>query len=143
MVGIDTNVLIRFVVQDDKQQAAVASELIEDYCSAATPGLISLIVLCEFVWVLSSAYAYSRQQISSALKQILVTECFEVSKHDVAWSAMLDYSGANGDYADCLISRLNELNGAETTYTFDRCASRNKRFTLLLADKVKNEKNGT
>ena len=131
MVGIDTNVLVRFVVQDDKKQAAVAAELIEHYCSAANPALLGLIVLCEFVWVLSAAYAYSREQIASALKQILVTECFEVEKHDLAWSAMLDYSSGTGDYADYLIARTNALNGAETTFTFDRRASRNKRFTLL------------
>lgn len=136
MVGIDTNVLIRFVVQDDKKQAAVASDLIENLCSASNPALISLIVLCEFVWVLSSAYGYSREQISSALKQVLVTDCFEVSKHDMAWSAMLDYASGFGDYADCLIARLNELNGADTTYTFDKQASRNKRLTLLSTKKV-------
>lgn len=131
MVGIDTNVLVRFVVQDDKKQAAVASELIEHGCSAANPAIICLIVLCEFVWVLSSAYEYSQEQIASALKQILVTECFAIEKHGLAWSAMLDYSSGFGDYADCLIARANELNGAETTFTFDRRASRNKRFTLL------------
>ena len=131
MVGIDTNVLVRFVVQDDKKQAALASELIEHHCSATNPALIGLIVLCEFVWVLSSACGYSYVQIASALKQILVTECFAVAKHDLAWSAMRDYANGAGDYADCLIARLNELNGADTTFTFDKRASRNRRFTLL------------
>ncbi len=136
MVGIDTNVLVRFVVQDDKKQAAIASELIEHYCSAENPGLVGLIVLCEFVWVMSSAYEYSQEQVSSALKQILLTECFEVEQHGLAWSAMLDYSNGIGDYADCLIARTNELNGAETTFTFDRRVSRNKRFTLLSKQSV-------
>jgi len=131
MVGIDTNVLVRFVVQDDEKQAKIASELIEHHCSATEPALISLIVLCEFVWVLSSSYEYTREEIASALKQILVTECFEVAKHDLAWSAILDYAVGNGDYADCLIAGINEINGAETTFTFDRQASSNKRFTLL------------
>jgi predicted nucleic-acid-binding protein len=134
MQGIDTNVLVRFVVQDDKRQAALASELIENHCSAENPAVISLIVLCEFVWVLSFAYNYSREQISSVLKQILVTECFDVAKHDLAWSSMLDYSLGVGDYADCLIARLNELNGAVTTFTFDKKAGRNSRFTLLSKD---------
>lgn len=137
MVGIDTNVLIRFVVQDDKKQAAVAAELIEHYCSATNTALVSLIVLCEFVWVLSNAYGYSRAQIASALKQILVTECFEVAKHNIAWSAMLDYSRGPGDYADYLIARINEVNGADTTFTFDKHASRNKRFTLLTVKNIK------
>lgn len=132
--GIDTNVLVRFVVQDDKKQSALASEFIEQRCSAVKPAIISLIVLCEFVWVLSFSYGYSRDQIATVLKQILLTECFDVSKQDLAWSAMLDYSVGNGDYADCLIAGINRLNGADTTLTLDKRASRNKLFTLLTSE---------
>lgn len=134
--GIDTNVLVRFVVQDDKKQSALASEFIEKRCSAAKPAIISVIVLCEFVWVLSFAYGYNRAQIAAALKQILLTECFDISKQDLAWSAMLDYSIGNGDYADCLIAKINKINGADTTVTFDKRASRNKLFTLLTSENV-------
>jgi predicted nucleic-acid-binding protein len=137
MRGIDTNVLVRFVLQDDKTQAALASELIENHSSAINPVFINLIVLCEFVWVLSSAYGYVREQISLALRQILVTECFEVEKHDLAWAAVGDYSEGKGDYADCLIARINELNGAGTTFTFDKKAARNSRFTLLSGESLR------
>jgi predicted nucleic-acid-binding protein len=136
MLGLDTNVLVRFVVQDDKAQAAIASELIENHCSPSRPALVDLFVLCESVWVLSSAYGYSRSQIASVLRQILVTECFEVPHHDVAWAAMLDYVKGMGDYADCVLARMNEMDGASTTVTFDRRAGRNRRFTLLTAQNV-------
>lgn len=131
MRGIDTNVLVRFVVQDDKRQSAIASRLIEKQCSSTEPALISLVVLCEFVWVLSKAYKYQRREIAAVLKQVLVTECFHVSKYDVAWGAMLDYTIEQGDYAGYIIARLNEQSGAETTLTFDKRVSKNKRFTLL------------
>ena len=142
MLGLDTNVLVRFVVQDDRKQAAIASELIENQSSAAHPALIGLIVLCESVWVLSSAYGYTRAQIASVLKQVLVTECFEVPQHDLAWCAMLDYSSGTGDYADYLIARINEINGANTTVTFDKKAGLNKRFTLLTMQNVTSLKGG-
>jgi len=136
MRGIDTNVLVRFVVQDDKRQSAIAVTLIEKRCSSAEPALISLVVLCEFVWVLSTAYKYQRRDIATVLKQVLVTECFHIPKHDIAWGAMLDYSSGQGDYADFIIARINEMNGAETTLTFDRRASHDKRFTLLSAQSL-------
>ena len=134
--GIDTNVLVRFVVQDDKNQSALASEFIEDRCSSENPAAISLIVLCEFVWVLSFSYKYSRQQIAATLKQLLLTDCFDVAKYDLAWAAMLDYSIGEGDYADCVIARINKMNGAETTVTFDKKAARNILFTLLTSQSV-------
>jgi len=136
MVGIDTNVLVRFVVQDDEKQAAIASAFIERHCSATNPGLVALIVLCEFVWVLSHAYGYSREQVSMVLKQLLLTDCFEVEQHDLAWAGMLDFSSGAGDYADYLIARINAANGADTTVTFDKRASRNSRFTRLTAAMV-------
>jgi len=136
MIGIDTNVLVRFIVQDDKAQAKMASALILRHCSIENPGLISLIVLCEIVWVLSRAYGYSHEQVEATLRQILVTESFVVEQHELAWSAMLDYSKRLGDYADCLSARVNESNGTTTTVTFDKTASRNSRCTLLTTRNV-------
>lgn len=136
MIGIDTNVLVRFVVQDDKKQAAIATTLIEKRCSSAKPATINLIVLCEFVWVLAAAYKFKRRDIAVVLKQVLVTECFYIPNHDIAWGAMLDYSLGQGDYADYIIARINEMNGAETTLTFDKIAGHDKRFTLLSEQSV-------
>ncbi|MBT3375811.1 MAG: type II toxin-antitoxin system VapC family toxin [Lentisphaerae bacterium] len=131
MIGLDTNVLVRQIVQDDEDQAALAGELIEDRCTAASPGHIPLIVLCELVWVLNSAYRYSRSQITLALRQVLVTDCFDVEQHALAWGALADYAGRNVDYADCVIARLNRDSGSHTTFTFDKKAARLERFTLL------------
>ena len=131
MVGIDTNVLVRHVVQDDERQAALASELIENHLSAENHAHIPLIVLCEFVWVLGTAYGYSRQQISLALIQLLVTGCFAVERHDLAWTSYRDYHVGSADYADCLIAQINSDRGASPTFTFDRKAAKNSKFLLL------------
>jgi predicted nucleic-acid-binding protein len=131
MVGIDTNVLIRYIVQDDAGQAALARELIEKGCSPQDPASIPLIVLCESVWVLSVTYGYSRGQVASVLRQILLTESFDVEAHAMAWNALYDYQADRADYADCLIARLNQERGCRTTFTFDRKAARLPGFTLL------------
>lgn len=131
MFGIDTNILVRHLVQDSKTQAALAQELIEKRCSSEEPAVISLIVLCETVWVLSRAYGYSREQIVVVLRQILLTDCFDIEEHAQAWDALYDYQAGMADYADCLMVRLNRARGCRTTFTFDRKAARLNGFTLL------------
>lgn len=131
MVGIDTNVLIRHVVQDDEEQASLAREFIENRLDAENQAHIPLIVLCEFVWVLRTAYGYSRKQVALSLRQLLVTECFAVERHDLAWTAYYDYDSGSADYADCIIACVNRDCGANSTFTFDRNASRNDGFKLL------------
>jgi predicted nucleic-acid-binding protein len=131
MIGIDTNVLVRHIVQDDVVQGELARILIEEHCGPENPALLSLIVLCELVWVLGSAYGYSRKQVALALRQVLVTDCFQVERHSLAWAALYDYAGGNADFADCVISRLNREAGGVTTFTFDRKAAKVDGFTRL------------
>ncbi len=136
MVGLDTNVLVRHIVQDDEAQAKLARDLIEGRCRATEPGHITLIVLCELVWVLDSAYGYSRQQIGLALRQILVTDCFDVEERALAWACVSDYAEGNADLADYLIGRLNQTRGSLTTFTFDKKAAHALGFTLLMKKAV-------
>ena len=131
MVGLDTNVLVRYIVEDDAEQATLARQLIEITCSPANPAQISLIMLCEVVWVLDRAYSCTRDQLSTVLENILLTECFDVAYHDLAWVALHEYKASNADFADCLISRLNHARGSKTTYTFDKKAARLPHNTLL------------
>lgn len=76
MIGLDTNILVRYIVEDDPQQAALANELIDKQCTTKNPAFINLIVLSELVWVLTRAYSCNRSQISEILQNILLTENF-------------------------------------------------------------------
>ena len=131
MVGIDTNILVRHMVQDDVKQAKLATALIETECSPANPAHIPLLVLCETVWVLSSAYGYAREQITMALRQIMLTESFDIEEHAIAWNALAGYENGNADFADGIITRLNRERGCTTTYTFDKKAAKLPGCTLL------------
>jgi predicted nucleic-acid-binding protein len=129
MIGIDTNVLVRYLLQDDPVQGRKAARFIEK-CTADEPGVISQIVLCELVWVLVRGYRYPRAQVALALEKILHTPQFAIEAHDEAWSAFLDYR-AGDDFADALIGRVNRRAGCAHTVTFDRQASRRADFVLL------------
>ena len=136
MIGLDTNVLVRYIVEDDEKQAELARIAIEEKCSAGDPGFVSLMVLCEIVWVLQRAYTCSRVQIAEVLMNLLLTETLLIEYHDIAWQAYHDYYDGNADYADCLISRLNHAKGCSTTYTFDKKAAKLPHDTILTKEKI-------
>lgn len=124
MIGLDTNVLVRYIVQDDADQGARAGRLIEQRCTQEQPGWISLIVICELVWVLEGAYGYSRDIIASVLRQILATAELSVDSPQRCWTALRAYERSGADFADYLIGAGNREAGCETTFTFDKRAAR-------------------
>ena len=73
MIGLDTNILIRYIVQDDAAQASAATRLIENRCTQQTTGFVSIVVLVQLVWVLAAAYEYEKSVIASVIGQILRT----------------------------------------------------------------------
>jgi predicted nucleic-acid-binding protein len=130
MIGIDTNVLVRYIVQDDEQQGAIATRWIES-CTVETPGWISVIVLCEMVWVLSGAYGYDKTTVQSVLQRIFFACELAVEKQEYAWSALRDYAQGNADFSDYLIIHLNRSSGCEYTVSFDKKASNHRLVRLL------------
>ena len=131
MIGIDTNVLIRYIVQDDPRQAGAATRFVERACTAESPGFVGLIVLCECVWVLTSAYGYLRSDVSKVLAQILRVAQFRVENPQAVWRALDDYRDGGADFSDYLIGWLYLGHGCERTVTFDRSAAKAEGFELL------------
>lgn len=130
MIGIDTNVLVRHIVQDDEGQAKEATRLIESCCTADDPGLISLVVLCELVWVLDRGYGYGRAMIAGLLRRLLSVDDLRVERSELAWQAVGLYEKGKADFADYVIGLCHSQQGAEVTYTFDRRTSGCKLFKL-------------
>src|SRR5437016_6247311 len=129
MRGIDTNVLVRYIVQDDPVQSAKATNFIEN--KDAEEILISGIILCEMVWVLESAYTYSRVSIIKVIEQILKTRQFFLHEPDILWQSWQSYKNDGADFADHYIAHLNHNNHCEYTATFDKKAGRLKYCKLL------------
>ncbi|HZP65330.1 MAG TPA: type II toxin-antitoxin system VapC family toxin [Rudaea sp.] len=127
MIGLDTNVLVRYIVQDDPGQANRAARLFEHRLSREIPGFVNHVVLCELVWVLESGYGYSRGQIAATLQRLFETDCLRVQSPDLAWQALDGYR-RGADFSDVLIASINIAEGCEHTATFDRRAARSANF---------------
>jgi predicted nucleic-acid-binding protein len=129
MIAIDTNILVRYITQDDLQQAEATENLLATYNNKPQSIFINNIVLCEFVWVLEKGYKYTQQQISSTIRIILSTEEFAFEYHNVLWLALEEYELKNTDFSDSLISKLNHNFGYKQTFSFDKSAIKNNLFT--------------
>jgi len=119
MIGLDTNVLVRYLVQDHPQQALQATQVIERSCTRETPGRVALLVLCELVWVLRGAYGYEKRVVVEVLERILMTDALAIEQEDVAWRALGSFKAGAADFADYVIVHANEQAGCERTVTFD------------------------
>lgn len=131
MKGLDTNVLVRYFTQDDPVQSVAAERCIQSTCTADQPGLIHAVVLCELVWVLETAYGYSRDQIVNVLDLVLRTRQLQVQDREIMREALTVYRSGKADFADAVIGHGNRTAGCETTYTFDQKAARLPEFTAL------------
>lgn len=131
MTGIDTNVLLRFLVEDDPKQAEQASEFLEQSRIGGETVYVSSIVLCETVWVLRSAYGRLRPQILDFLDRLLGTDIFELEAEDAVRAAIQSCRTGKGDFADHLIGYLNLARGCRGTVTFDKDLRGAPGFTIL------------
>jgi len=131
MKGLDTNILVRYLVRDDQKQAQKASSLINNVSSSGDFCYINAIVLCELVWVLESAYSYSKNEIADVLYKILMTRQFEIDRKDLVIQALREYREGKGDLADYVIGRSNRASGCDATATFDRALKGSASFEVL------------
>ncbi len=120
MIGLDTNVLVRFLTGDDPKQSEIASEWIRVAVAKEEKLFLNRIVLCELVWVLSGSYGFPKSRIVETLEELLSTDHLIVEDHGVAFAALEDYASSNADFADCLIGRGNSASGCSATLTFDK-----------------------
>lgn len=130
MIGLDTNVLVRYIMQDDAKQSAKATKLVESL-TVAEPGFIALVSVVELVWVLPACYDLSRDQITQALEVLLRAKQLVVDQADQVVRALRVYSSGKADFADCLIERTASSAGCEKTMTFDVGAAKAAGMTLI------------
>lgn len=131
LIGLDTNILVRYLICDDPNQFKKAEEIIEGAIKHRQLLHITLIVLCEVVWVLDYHYKIEHKQIGQFLNSLLHTEQIEVENRQLALKTLLEYQNSKADFADCLIALTNHAVGCTTTYTFDKKAAKHQLFTHL------------
>ena len=131
MIGLDTNLLVRFLTLDDPEQAEAATRVIEEAIGAGQPLFVSSVVACEVVWVLERGYGYRREQVGLALDELLRTAQLHFSEKDRLLAALADYRDGPGDYADYVIGRDGAAEGCSHTVTFDRKLGGSELFEVL------------
>ena len=131
MIGLDTNVVVRYLAQDDARQAAAATRLIEGSLSAEARGFISIVTLAEIIWVMSSNYRVARAAIADIVEGLLTAPQLTVEKSDVIWRALRIYRDSKADFSDGLIVELGRDAGCAKTVTFDRQAVSAAGFEAL------------
>lgn len=130
MIGLDTNVLVRYIMQDDPKQSPKATRLIESL-DADSPGFITVVSVVELYWVLTSAYGLAGHDVKRALEALLRAKQIVVDRADQVLRALRVFDDAKADFADCLIERIASSAGCAETLTFDAGAAKHAGMSLV------------
>ena len=124
MIGLDTNILVRYFAQDDPAQAHAATAIVEERLTEQNPGFISTVVMAETVWVLDRVYRLNDTSIATIIERMLQADVFVIDSEQQVFSAMIALKEGLGSFADALIAALAAEAGCSVTLTFDRKALR-------------------
>ncbi|MCG1054852.1 type II toxin-antitoxin system VapC family toxin [Mycetohabitans sp. B5] len=130
MIGLDTNVLVRYFAQDDPVQARKATALMESL-TADRPGYVTQVALIEVVWVLGRAYGVGRHEVAQVIETLLRTKELVVEAAERVWKALRLYATSSADFADCLIERTCHEVQCQYTATFDAKAAKTAGMKLI------------
>jgi predicted nucleic-acid-binding protein len=131
MIGLDTNVLVRYIMQDDAKQSPKATKIIEALDGIEKSGYVTLVSIVELVWVLSASYELTRAQVAQALDSLIRAKQLKIDSADQVIRALRVFKAGKSDFADCLIERSANSAGCEKTVTFDVNASKHAGMTLI------------
>ena len=120
MIAVDTNVLVRVLVEDDREQTRVANDLVNRALAADDALFVPTVVLCELVWVLLRTYRYDRETVAEAVGWVLAAEQIRVEESEEAHRALGEFAAGRADFADALIRERARAHGAQAVATFDR-----------------------
>jgi predicted nucleic-acid-binding protein len=130
MIGLDTNILVRYLTQDDPVESAKAADILERRLTDKNPGFVSVVAMVETVWVLDRAYFLTAQAIATAIERLLQVGVLAIENEQEVFTAMVALKQGWGSFADALIAELGARVGCTRTLTFDRKATRIPGFEL-------------
>ena len=127
MIAVDTSILVRFFVQDDAKQAALATELLEVKLTPSQPGFVAVVAIHESVWVLQRIYGLKWDDVRPIIAALLESPNLVIEHHDEVLQALSAPCG----FADALIHFISRRLGTQTTFTFDKKFARLAGVELL------------
>ena len=122
MIGLDTNILVRYVTQDHAAQSAAAVKVMESL-SPDSPGFLSLVVIAELVWVLHFSYRFSKHEIEHVVERLLRSKELIVERAEIVSQALRKFRVSRANFADCLIERCGYAAECQYVLTFDKDAA--------------------
>ena len=131
MIGLDTNILVRYLTHDDPSQTAAAIRVMNSL-SSDSPGFLSLIVVAELVWVLAISYRFRKKEIEAgSARRLLRSKELVTERAEIVSQALRAFSAGSADFADCLIERCAHAAECQYTVTFDQKAATLTGMRLL------------
>jgi predicted nucleic-acid-binding protein len=131
MIGLDTNIIVRYLTQDDPLQSRKAVKIIEHTISEGNPGYISLVTIAETAWVLERTYHFPSKDIARAIEMMLQADSLLIQNEQEIYTAMVALKTGTGTFADALIAALGQWAGCASTLTFDKKAARISGFEVV------------
>lgn len=122
MIGLDTNVLVRYIAEDDVAQGAAAARIVESL-SPESPGFVPLVVMAELVWVLQYSYRLSKLEIAEVINKLLRSAELLIENTEIVAQALREFRASRADFADCLIDCCARAAGCQQVVTFDKRAA--------------------
>ena len=135
MIGIDTNVLARYILDDDPLWSKAAQRFIDEDCTMATPGFVNLVVLVELIWVLGQTPGWGRAEIATVVGDFLLADNLIIEQPLLVEKALEEFQSGKADFADFIILAMNQAARAAPTVTIDKVASREEGFIRLSREK--------
>lgn len=131
MIGVDTNILVRYVLDDDPVWSPAAAAFIDETLSSDNVGFVNVVTLAEFAWTLRREASFNRETLALVIESFLQSDKIVLGHADIVQKALIRFKTGNAGFADYLISELNAASGAEPTMTIDKRAARNEAFEQL------------
>jgi len=122
MIGLDTNILVRYLTQDHATQAAAAVKVIESL-SPESPGFLTLVVIAELVWVLQFSYHLKKHEVEQLVEKLLRSEELIIERSEIVSQALRKFRVSRANFADCLIERCSHAAECQYVLTFDKPAA--------------------
>ncbi len=129
MTGVDTNVLVRYLTQDDPVQSRRANALVDE---AGERLYVDRVTLCELAWVLTGPYEFDKATVVAVIERMLATHQFEIGAKDLVRGALEEYGNGRADFADYVIGEAGREAGCAATVTFDRRLKAAAGFRVLV-----------
>jgi predicted nucleic-acid-binding protein len=131
MIGVDTNILVRYVLDDDPVWSPAAVKFIDETLSSDNVGFVNVVTLAEFAWTLKREASFNREALAIVIESFLQSDKIVLGHADIVHKALVRFKTGNSGFADCLIAELNLGSGAAPTMTIDKRAARNDTFEQL------------